>query len=76
MPVFLQSWHRGYIPHEKGNSVSHLTNSIEMGGNNTLGDVLLEELKSGSQMILEGTAAVPYISVKCLIVTFKLYAAL
>lgn len=47
-----------------------------MGGNNTLGDVLLEELKSGSQMILEGTAAVPYISVKCLIVTFKLYAAL
>lgn len=30
-----------------------------MGGNNTLGDVLLGELKSGSQNILEGTAAVP-----------------
>lgn len=42
---------------EKGISVSHLTNSIKMGQKKTLGDVVLGDLKSGSQKIVEGTAA-------------------
>lgn len=57
MAMFLQSWHRNYIPQRERQFCISFDEFNINGQEKTLGDVMLGDLKRKSQKIVEDTAA-------------------